>query len=340
MRSITGIDSQPLVLITGATGAVGPGIVHAFHEAGYRVRTLSLDAPQSGLLPDEADIRIGDVTDSSAVRSAMRGVDVVLHLAALLHIVNPPPALRDQYERVNVGGTSTVVEAAVKAGVKRVVLFSTIAVYGSSSGQVLTEDSAPRPDTFYAQTKLAAEKVIMQARRSDGQPLGVVLRLGAVYGPLIKGNYQRLLKSLARGRFIPIGDGRNRRSLVYDRDVARAALLVAQHPNAAGGVFNVTDGQFHTLSEIVMEMCAALGRKPPRVSLPVGPIRLAAGLLEDSARLIGRTSPIVRATIDKYVEDVAVDSQRIQTQLGFVPQFDLAAGWRETVQDMRRTGAL
>ena len=328
------------MLVTGATGAVGPRVVWALHDEGYRIRTLSLDAPQAGVLPDDVELRLGDVTDPGAVQSAMQDIEIVAHLAALLHIVNPSPNLRDKYEQVNVGGTSTVVEAAVKSGVKRVVFFSTIAVYGYSGGQTLTEESDLRPDTFYAQTKLAAEQVVMQARRSDGRPLGVVLRLGAVYGSRIKGNYQRLLKSLARGRFIPVGDGRNRRSLVYDRDVASAALLAAQHSSAAGGIFNVTDGQFHTLSEIVTAMCTALGRVPPRISLPVAPVRLVAGVLEDSARLIGRMAPIGRATIDKYTEDVAVSSQRIQTQLGFVPKFDLAAGWLETVREMRDLGEL
>ncbi len=118
-------------------------------------------------------------------------------MAALLHIVNPPPELREKYERVNIGGTATVVEAAIKAGVKRVVLFSTIAVYGPSDGCVLNEMSPTHPDTFYAQTKCAAEQIVMNARGADGQPLGTVLRLGAVYGSRIKGNYERLTRALA-----------------------------------------------------------------------------------------------------------------------------------------------
>ncbi|MDO8721691.1 MAG: polysaccharide biosynthesis protein [Syntrophales bacterium] len=69
---------------------------------------------------------IGDVTDQLAVQSATQGVDAVVHMAALLHIVNPPTGMREKYERVNIGGTATVVDAAIKVGVKRVVLFSTI----------------------------------------------------------------------------------------------------------------------------------------------------------------------------------------------------------------------
>ena len=260
------------------------------------------------------------------------GVDVVVHLAALLHVVNPPPELREKYERINVGGTATVVEAAVKAGVKRVVLASTIAVYGPSNDRILNEDSTPHPDTFYAQTKLAAEKIVLNAKRADGQSIGTVLRFGAVYGARIKGNYERLVKALARNRFIPIGAGRNRRTLVYDKDVARAVVLAVQHPAAAGKIYNVTDGQFNELNDIIAAICVALGRKLPRFSVPVGPVRITAGIIEDIMRLIGRHTPISRATIDKYTEDIAVEGRRIQTELGFVPQYDLVSGWRETVR--------
>lgn len=330
----------PVCLVTGATGALGPRVVRTLHEVGYGVRALSRDTPQDGILPAGIEVLTGDVTDPAVLRVAVPGVDAVIHMAALLHIVNPPPALRGKYEQINVGGTTTVIEAAATAGVKRVVLFSTIAVYGRSDGQVLNEESPVHPDTFYAQTKLAAEQIVLNAKRQDGQPLGTVLRLGAVYGPRIKGNYQRLVQALARKRFIPIGNGRNRRTLVYDRDVARAAVLAMQHPAAAGRVYNVTDGQFHTVNEITAAICDSLGRTPPRLLLPITPVRLAAGVIEDSARFIGHSSLIGRETIDKYTEDIAVDSSRIQTELGFVAQFDLAAGWRETIQEMRQIGAL
>jgi UDP-glucose 4-epimerase len=296
--------------------------------------------PQDGILPAGIEVLTGDVTDPAAVRAAVRGVEAVIHMAALLHIVNPPPALRAKYKQINIGGTATVIDAAATVGVKRVVLFSTIAVYGRSDGQVLDEESPVHPDTFYAQTKLAAEQIVLNVKRQDGQPLGTVLRLGAVYGARIKGNYQRLVQTLARGRFIPVGNGHNRRTLVYDQDVARAAVLAVEHPAAAGRVYNVSDGQFHTLNEITAAICDSLGRTPPRLSLPITPVHFVAGIIEDSARFIGRPSPIGRETIDKYTEDIAVDSRRIQTELGFIPEFDLAAGWRETIQEMRQMGNL
>ena len=333
-------NHSPHILVTGATGAVGPRVVASLVEAGYGIRTISLDSPPPGLWPASIETQIGDITDYSVVQGAMRGIDAVIHLAALLHIVNPHPDLQREYERVNVGGTAIVVEAARQAGVGRMVFFSTIAVYGGSAGGILTEDSPPRPDSFYAQTKLAAERIVLAAKRADGRPLGTVLRLGAVYGARIKGDYRRLLLALARGRFAPIGPGTNRRTLVYDGDVARGALLTVRHPDAAGRIFNVTDGQFHTMNGIIKTLCNALGRRPPRLALPVGPVRCLTGVLEDCARSCGLRSPIVRAMVDKYTEDVAVDGQRFRRQIGFVPQYDLTAGWRETVAEMRQAGDL
>ena len=164
----------------------------------------------------------------------------------------------------------------------------------------------------------------------------------AIYGSRIKGNYPSRAsgRTVAWRRFIPIGDGSNRRTLVYDRDVVKAALLAAEHPKAAGRLYNVSDRPFHTLNEIIITICQALGRKPPRFSVPVGPARFMAGLMEDTLRLVGRKSPIGRDTIDKYTEDIAVSSQRIQTELGFKPQYDLQTGWQERVQEMRKTGLL
>jgi len=221
-----------------------------------------------------------------------------------------------------------------------IVLFSTIAVYGASDGRVLNELSQTRPDAFYARTKRAAEQIVLNAKGGDGQPLGTVLRLGAVYGSRIKGNYERLTRALARHRFVPVGDGLNRRTLVYDKDVGRAAVLAVSHPAAAGRVFNVTDGGFHTLKDIIESICFALGRKPPRLSLPAGLSRVLAGVIEKAGRSIGLKPPAIRAMIHKYTEDIAVDGSLIQKELGFVPQYDLKTGWEETIKEMRHSGAL
>jgi UDP-glucose 4-epimerase len=178
--------------------------------------------------------------------------------------------------------------------------------------------------------------MVLTAKDKDEKPIGTVLRLAAVYGSRVKGNYRQLLTALERGWFFPIGRGRNRRTVIYDKDVATAAVLTLQHPAAAGRLYNVSDGQYHRLEEIIEAICRALGRIPPRLSLPAAPVRFAVGLFEDALKMIGLKPPVSRATIDKYLEDVAVDGRLIQKELGFTPGFDLTAGWEDAVREMRR----
>jgi UDP-glucose 4-epimerase len=337
---MSSISSTPLALVTGATGALGPAVVNRLAASGYRVRVYGNAEPTPFLYRAPVEVFTGDIGDRERLRAACDGVSHVAHLAALLHINDPRPELRAEYERVNVGGTQAVVESALRAGVGRVVLLSTIAVYGYNRRIVLTEEVEPHPATMYAETKLAAEKLTLAARCSNGQPLGSVLRLAAVYGARVKGNYSRLVEALARGRFIPIGDGHNRRTLVHEKDVAAAVVLALESPNAAGKVYNVTDGTVNTLREIIAAICLALGRRPPRVRMPVWAARAPLSLADQVAALTRRRLPVSSALLDKYLEDVAVDGRTIMEELGFRPAYDLRAGWQDAVAGMRSAGAL
>jgi nucleoside-diphosphate-sugar epimerase len=327
-------------LVTGATGAVGPRLLQALHDGGWGIRVLARHPDRSAIAVPGAELLRGDITDAASLAPAMDGIDTVFHLASLLHVVNPPPSLRAEYERVNVAGTANVVNAARSAGVRRLVFFSTIAVYGAYRGRPFGEEDPCEPETDYGRTKLEAERVVLGDTRADGPPLGTVLRLAAVYGPGIKGNYARLVRAVARGRFVGVGPGENRRALVHDRDVARAALLAAEQHAAAGKVYNVADDQPHRLREIIEAIAAGLGRTPPRWHVPLGPALGLAGLAERVSAALGMTPPIRRATIEKYVEDVVVDAARIGRELGFTPQVDLRAGWADTAAGMRASGAL
>ena len=334
------MSRHPLrVLVTGATGAVGPAVVRAATEAGHDVRLLVRRVPEDAELA-ACERCVGDLTTPGAVEDAVRQVDVVIHLAGLLHITNPGPELEAEYERINTTATRQLLDASRQAGVRRVVLASTTAVYGDTAARLATEDTPPAPDTWYAQSKLAAERLVLEAVGEDQAPLGTVLRLSAVYGPRVKGNYRRLVLALARRRFVPLGPGTNRRSLLHERDAGRAFVAAAVHPAAAGRIYNVTDGTPHQVREIVAAISDALGRPHPRVAIPLPVARTLAGAAEGVFRVAGRISPLTRSTIEKYVEDSAVDASRIQRELGFLPETDLVQGWRLTVAAMREQGAL
>jgi len=328
------------VLVTGATGALGPRVVEALYGAGYPVRVFAQDPPQKGELPDNIDVRTGDINNFDDILQAFEGIQIIVHMAAILHIVNPSPYQILAYKTVNVEGTRNVVEAAIEAGARRLLFFSTIAVYGSSHGSLVTEETSPRPDNHYAESKLHAERIVLGARLPGERPFGTVLRLAAVYGSRVKGNYRRLVQALANKKFVPLGYGRNRRTLIYDKDVGNSLLSILKTPNSIGKLYNVTDGQTHTLSEIIRTICEALGRKPPRIHLPVGPLRVGAGIVDKVAKFLSFGTPGFINGLNKYLEDLAVDGKRIQEETGFTPKYDLISGWKETVAEMRAKGEL
>jgi nucleoside-diphosphate-sugar epimerase len=136
-------------LVTGATGAVGPRLLQALHDGGWGIRVLARHPDRSAIAVPGAELLRGDITDTASLGPGMDGIDTVFHLASLLHVVNPPPSLRAEYERVNVAGTANVANAARSAGVRRLVFFSTIAVYGAYAGghSARRTPASPRPIT-------------------------------------------------------------------------------------------------------------------------------------------------------------------------------------------------
>jgi UDP-glucose 4-epimerase len=317
-------------LVTGAGGAIGGALVEHLWAQGYKIKALARQSPTPIRFPEGVEVIEGDITDWRVMGQAAMDVSKIFHLAALLHLNNPSPEMRAEYQRINVEGTRVVVEAARDTCAERLVFFSTISVYGASErGEVFDEESVLCPDSFYAESKIEGERIVLEDAKA------VVLRVAAVYGPRMKGNYPRLLRALERGRLLMIGDGHNRRTLVHVNDLCRAAQCAAERAEAAGQIFNVTDGRIHTLKEILDAMSAALGKSPPRFSVATRTTRILAGFLEDALRVAGKSSPVNRALIDKFVEDVAVSGEKIQRQLGYDPVYDLVAGWRETVKQMK-----
>ena len=315
------------ILVTGATGAVGPTLVTHLLANGYKVRTYSRSVSQQ--LPEEVDQRQGDLLDRRALSAALEGVSIVFHLAAMLHIENPSSELAEEYERVNVLGTRALAENAVTARVKRIVYFSTVKVYGIHQYPPLSEDDPTAPTTVYARTKLQGEYEVTKVKDIET----VILRLSAVYGPRLRGAWARLIKAVRRRWFLPVGDLNNRRSLTYVEDVARAALLVAQHPQSAGHIYNVVGHPSPMQREIMIAIYSACGQRLPRLHIPGGLAHLGAGLLEMTCTAFGKCSPITPEMINQFIEDETYSGEALSS-LGFIPSVSLEEGWQLTLELM------
>lgn len=324
---------KKIALVTGPTGAIGPVLIKALLEHRYRVRAYARRALSLDCQNEDIEVFQGDIADRSALNAALQGVDVVFHLAAKLHINDPDPALEDEYYRVNVEGTRCLMDAARAQDVRRVVYFSTISVYGPSRpGVVHDESSPPHPRTLYERTKYQAEQIALNAgQKKTGMPLAVVLRLAAVYGGCMKGNYLHMVRAVRQGWFVRVGPGDNRRTLVYDEDVAGAAVIAAEHPGVAGRIYNITDGSFYPLKEIQHAIYQLMDKSFPQYYLPVAPLRFFACRLQQLSKITGLRFPLKPELFDKLIEDMAVSGEKAQTELGFRPRYHLKDGWRETL---------
>jgi UDP-glucose 4-epimerase len=315
-----------LALVTGATGTIGPTLVSHLINQGYKVRTYNLDIPVPGLFPAEIQHIQGDVTNAEAVASVMADVDVVFHLAALLHIENPSPEMEGKYHKINVGGSQIVATEAVKAGVRRLVYFSTVKVYGIHQYPPVTEQQPCAPRTMYARTKFEGE----QAVHATSDLETVVLRLSAVYGPQLRGAWRRLVEAIRRGWFIPVGNLANRRSLVYIEDVAQAAMLAAQHPRAPSNIYNVVGHEVPTFRQIMESIYTSAGRNMPRIHIPARVAIFVAVLLTVVMRILGGRSPITPDSVRQLTDDETYDGTAL-ADLGYQPSVTLDVGWKLTL---------
>jgi nucleoside-diphosphate-sugar epimerase len=239
-----------------------------------------------------------------------------------------------EYVRANVDGTRNVLEAAVKAGVPRLVFVSSVKAGGEGSDVCLDEAMEDRPETPYGRTKLEAERLVFKIAR-EHQMHAVVLRLPLVYGPGHKGNLERMLHAVAARRFPPLPEYGNNRSMVHVSDVADAAILAAGDPDANVQTYIVTDGRPYSTRELYALMRVALGRRKPLISLPRGALRAAARLGDIVGRLRGRRFFFDSGALEKLTESAWYSSRKIETELGFKPAYDLEKALPELIAVLR-----
>ena len=310
--------ARGLLLVTGATGSIGPSVVAAARSRGWTVRVL---ARSRRAVPDGVELAVGDLLDPESVRAAVAGCDAIVHLAGVAH--RRGPSVDEDHRAVTGDGAIAVFAAAEAAGCGRVVFASSISVYGRDG--TFDERSPLRPGNAYARAKVAAEVDLRERTTPDGRSLGTILRLATCYGPGAAGNVTAMVDALDRRRFVLVGSGANRKTLLHVEDAAAAILLAVESPDAAGQTYDVSDGEPRPLRTIVREIADALGRPMPP-AVPVAPLQVALRLAGRASRPTGRALPVDAAIIDTLVADVAVPAIRIRDELGFAPRHDLTSG--------------
>jgi UDP-glucose 4-epimerase len=254
-------------LITGGAGFLGTHLSNRLARDGHTVRVLDdLSVGDPSRLDPEVLFTRGDVADIPRLWSLLQGVDCVYHLAARVSVPQSVLYPRD-YNTVNVGGTVALMEATRDAGVKRVVLTSSGAVYGQQAQQPVREDVPPSPDSPYAVSKLSAEYYV----RTIGALWNietVILRIFNAYGPgqALPVSHppvvpQFLRHALSGGSLVIFGDGTQTRDFVYVDDVTDALVAAATAQSIDGEVINIGSGQETSINDLVQHVERVVGRK-------------------------------------------------------------------------------
>ncbi len=332
------------VLVTGANGFIGRALCHALIKSGHGIRcAVRAGAPnknigyshtQAGSVGSLATeicetsetISIGDIGPETNWAEALTGIEVVVHLAARVHVLEEkarnPLA---EFRLVNVAGTERLARMAVSAGVHRLVYVSSIKVNGEHTHESpFTEADTPAPQDAYGLSKWEAEQALLKIAEETGLEV-VIVRPPLVYGPGVGANFLRMMDWVNRGLPLPLATIRNSRSLIYLGNLVDALITCVVHPHAAGKIFLIGDGEDVSTPELIRRLARAMGRRPRLVSFPPVLLHLA-GLLTGKS-----------AEVERLLGSLRVDSSRIRRELQWTPTFSMAQGLRETVSWYFRT---
>lgn len=231
-------------------------------------------------------------------REALREVDVVVHLAARVHVMreasSDPLA---EFRRCNVAGTLRLAQQAAGAHVRRLIYLSSIKVNGESTapGRPYTADDSPAPRDPYGVSKLEAERALQEVSATSRMET-VIIRPPLVYGPGVKANFERMMRWLRRGIPLPLGAVRNRRSLLALDNLVDLIRVCLTHPAAADRVFLAADGEDLSTPDLLRRLGRALGVSPRLVPFPV-PLLRAAGRLTGHSEVVERLCGSLQVSI-------------------------------------------
>jgi len=326
-------------LVTGATGLLGSEITGLLVAGGERPRVLIKPGEAvNGLAGAPVDVSWGDLGDRAALEAAVSGVDRVLHCAARTGPWGPAA----EYEKTNVRGLETLVEAALAAGVRRLVHVSSITVHGNDV-RGAADETAPFRDepNPYSRSKVAGERLLERMIHQQGAPVTIV-RPGWIYGPRDTASFGRFAGMIEERRMVVVGSGDNHIPLIYVRDAAQGVLAASEADGAVGRSYLLVNDEPVTQRDYLNAIAAELGVPPPGRRLPYQLTVMLGVAAETGARLAGRQNPppLMRYGIQLLGGENRFSIKRARDELGFAPRVMLADGVKRSVEGYRaRRGA-
>lgn len=314
-------DRPRNVIVTGADGFVGRALCAHWVRAGRPFRAVVRRRGSAAPLPPRF-VAIDDLAAATEAQleALIADAAAIVHLAGRAHVMkeaaNDPGAA---YQAANVETTIRLACAAVRSGVERFVLASSIKVNGEASppGRPFGPADVPAPADAYAVSKRDAERQLVAIAAGTGLT-AVVLRLPLVYGPGVGANFLALLDAVARRRLLPLGAVVARRSLLYVGNLATAVDAALDAVPPPGGIHCLADAKSVTVPDLVRALAATLGVPPRLIAVPLPLLQLAG-------RLAGRGAAVSRLTTA-----LEVDTTSFRAATGWSPAVTLDQGLADT----------
>jgi nucleoside-diphosphate-sugar epimerase len=237
---------------------------------------------------------------------------------------------------INVQGTKSLLDAAIKAGVQRFVHCSTVGVHGDIKNPPANEETPYGPGDHYQESKAEGERVVLKYMAESRLPI-VVFRPGGIYGPRDL-RFLKLIKAIKTRTFVMLGSGEVIYQMIYIDDLITGILLCGTKEQAVGNVYILTGEEPTTLNRLVQVIAEVLAVPLPRWRFPVMPVYLAGFLCELLCKPLGINPPLYRRRVDFFRKTRCFDISKAKRELGFQPKTALQSGIRLTVDWYRQNG--
>lgn len=308
--------------IIGGSGFVGTRLIDLI-KGQYEIKNIDLQ--QSLFFPEFTSI--GDVRVQSQIDKELTGCDLVVLLAAQHRDDVTPVSL---YYDTNVKGMEVTLKAMESNGIKRLVFFSSVAVYGLNKNNP-NEDTSPDPFNHYGKSKWQAEQVLYEWYNEHPDWNITIIRPTVIFGERNRGNVYNLIKQIARGRFYMVGKGDNVKSMAYVGNVVAFVKYAIENVNEGYNVFNYIDKPDLTMNQLVPLVGKVLIKDIPSVHFPYW-LGIVGGYCFDLlAKISGKKLPISSVRVKKFCATTQFDSSKAMTS-GFIPPYSLEEGLSRTLE--------